>query len=108
MGVLPAENGCVDQKSRNVVCVCRNNVGTEEINWQSVDADGNAIAEDYQLYFDPFKSGPAFSADGQGRIKNKKLINAPPVTSQGETIQFKYTVFKPGCDPVDPRIIIGQ
>ena len=48
------------------------------------------------------------SANGQGEIKNKKLINSPPVTSDGETIVFKYTVYKPGCDPVDPRIIIGE
>lgn len=106
--IVPAENGCVDRKSKNVACVCRNNVGNAELNWRSVDGDGNPVSGDYQLFFDPFKSGPGLSANGQGEIKNKKLIDSPPVTSQGETIVFKYTVYKPGCDPVDPRIIIGE
>lgn len=68
----------------------------------------NPVSEDYQLFFDPFKSGSGLSANGQGEIKNKKLIDSPPVTSQGETIVFKYTVYKPGCIPRDPRIIIGE
>ncbi len=28
--IVPADNGCVDQKSKNVACVCRNNVGSAE------------------------------------------------------------------------------
>jgi hypothetical protein len=106
--VVPVENGCVDQNSRNVVCVCRNSVGTEEIAWQAVDNEGNPTDDYYELYFDPFKQGPTFKANGQGRIPNKKLINEPPVTSAGELIRFKYTVFTPDCDPRDPTIIIGQ
>ncbi len=109
--VVPKENGCENGKSRNVVCVCRNKIGSESITWQAAEYDSTGgiteIAESYELYFNPFLPDPAFAATA-GKIEAGTLVDEPPVLSFDDLIAFKYTIYKDGCDPVDPRIIIDQ
>ena len=67
----------------------------------------------YSITFDPFVGRP-YRSDRDGEIKTLPLsASAIPRRPEAkrdapEEFVFKYTIHAPGCDPVDPRIVVRR
>lgn len=74
----------------------------QRIVWQSVDASGKHIKEDYKIYFDPFKNGHLRS-NSQGTRKSPKIADDAPTG-----VEYKYTIEGQKCksEPLDPRFFL--
>jgi hypothetical protein len=112
------DNGCITPSrgapEKNVVCLCRSEVGTVKMEWQSVEAGASNVPVDkgYELLFDPFLAGPPLKSNPHGKIAALTVIadQAKRPTTNGEPLQFKYTVVdaSSNCPLLDPRIIVGN
>lgn len=83
----------------------------------SADPDkwDNKVALPFSVIFSPFNKGGMFSSDPQkpGKVESRKLRRTKKQSSNekqeipaGIAIEYKYTIFAPGCPdgPLDPRI----
>lgn len=85
---------------------------TKHIVWQSVDAGGDPIVVDYEIYFDPFKGQP-HKGVGNGRIKRKIDDKAPATYAGQKAIEYKYTIYGVPCTQgtdmyLDPRFTVRR
>jgi len=103
-------NGCL-RYSKNVVCVCRSEVGEKTLQWQATEK-GTAVDRDYFLSFDPFIGDPAAkSRSTSGQTPPVVLADfARRGTTDGKRLVFKYTVVPKDedCPLLDPKIIVGD
>jgi hypothetical protein len=90
---------------------------SKHIIWQSVvNYDPRQpIAEDYEIYFDPFGAGPKIDSKGKkgwarSPVINKKSPAGPKDPAKGEAIEYKYTIVGDNCldKPYDPRFTVRR
>jgi hypothetical protein len=90
---------------------------SKRIIWQSVanHDPGQPIAEDYEIFFDPFSAGPKIESKGKkgwakSPVINKKSPAGPKDPAKGKAIGYKYTIVGDNCldEPLDPRFTVRK